>query len=538
MKFLSNALFKGSLTAEKGVVLSANQNVVTTNQSYFLTTNYANSIFVGWDTSAVYLGYSMGTIPVHIGTNGSGDVRIKTSGNTVVENGNLLVGTTTNSGYKVDVNGEVRASLYRGANGAPLITFDAATNRVKLDGQGYGTTVGNSLVVADYISVEARAVFNSLIRVKGSNSVVSYGISRPDAPALDSVALAGIGPKFNTLWYTGAGLSFYVSEGADISGGAYIVEKLRLDPNGDLSVLNLAGTGNRMVVSDSTGKLGVQSIPSFTESDTLDSVTDRGATTTNSITTGTHTVNGYVSITSSTGGAIEFYPEGGSNATYSWMRAKLGSGLAPTLAWYGDVAGAYNAYGIYGPDSTYDGLLIYKEAPTLADVILMGATKIALPSTQKLIWSSSTNVVDTPDVGISRESAGLLQINNSSANTYASLKLLNLTATSLAGTGTRMVVANSSGVLSTQALPTAITNYVTTDTTQTISGQKTFSALTTIFDSTQTSTFIEGRASGVLYGGISFGLFMQYNAYPAATQGFLWKNGLGSNVMELSQAGY
>jgi hypothetical protein len=116
---------------------------------------------------------------------------------------------------------------------------------------------------------------------------------------------------------------------------------------------------------------------------------------------------------------------------------------------------------------------------------------------------------------------------------YASGALL----TSLAGTGSRMVVADATGTLSTQAIPAAITNYVTTDTTQTISGQKTFSALTTIFDSNATATFIEGKASGVLYGGISFSLFVQFNAYPAATQGFLWKNGLGSNVMALSQTG-
>jgi hypothetical protein len=52
------------------------------------------------------------------------------------------------------------------------------------------------------------------------------------------------------------------------------------------------------------------------------------------------------------------------------------------------------------------------------------------------------------------------------------------TLSSLAGTGDRMVVANSSGVLSTQAIPSG--NFVTLDTTQTIAGLKTFTSKATI----------------------------------------------------------
>ena len=73
--------------------------------------------------------------------------------------------------------------------------------------------------------------------------------------------------------------------------------------------------------------------------------------------------------------------------------------------------------------------------------------------------------------------------------------------------------------------------------TQTIVGQKTLYSGTTVFDSNQSSTLLEGRAGGTLYGGIWFGPFIQFNAYSAATNGYLWKNGAGNNVMEMTQAG-
>jgi len=73
--------------------------------------------------------------------------------------------------------------------------------------------------------------------------------------------------------------------------------------------------------------------------------------------------------------------------------------------------------------------------------------------------------------------------------------------------------------------------------TQTIVGQKTLYSGTTILDSNQSSTLLEGRASGTLYGGIFFGPFVQFNAYSSATSGYLWKNGSGNNVMAITQAG-
>ena len=279
----------------------------------------------------------------------------------------------------------------------------------------------------------------------------------------------------------------------------------------------------------------------------------------------------------STSGTIEFYPDGGSTGTYTVFKSRLGSSTGPIVAFYGDVAGTYKGYALYGPDVSYDGLLLYRETGTYAESILLGVDKIVMPNTQILAWSSTGLTYETVDVALARNAANVLEVNSGTAGSFAKLKLKNAIINDLVGGSTRMVVADANGELNTQPLPSstgtvtsvalatgatgtdinvsgspitssgtitlnipdasATSRGVITTGTQTIVGQKTFRSLTTIFDSTDSGTFIEGRASGVLYGGIVFGLFMQYNAYPAATQGFIWKNGAGNNVMALEQSG-
>lgn len=192
-----------------------------------------------------------------------------------------------------------------------------------------------------------------------------------------------------------------------------------------------------------------------------------GGTLTGALNTTTITTSGDVIITGTTAGSIEFYPAGGSTATYSVLKARLGSGLAPTLAFYGDVGGSYRGYGIYGADSTYDGLLVYRETTSVVDVIFMGMNQVSLPANQKIAWANSGNSVGTLDLGLSRNAAGVLEVNNGTAGTPASLRFLGATVTGLAGSGTRMVVADSNGVLSTQAIPSGGGGGAYTTTSQT-----------------------------------------------------------------------
>lgn len=541
--------------------------------------------------------------------------------------------------------------------------------------QGDVTSIYGSIdiILADIINLQGSvSVLETAVTTLQDDVVTIYGITSDldsrvttleNAPAptkaateLDAYHFSGYGTQYaigDLVYYQGHIYSaIATNDGVTpaIGGNAYWtdlgtgnrIRQILADWNattGEAQVLN-----KPTLLSQFTNDLGFLSA----EVDTLDSVTSRGDTTTNSITVqnlsatglivssgavysnvgfysnnngnlrytfdandlvlraGTSTSNEYARIFGATGnmsigsvtdagykldvngwvrfgqdptsGQIEFYPDGSGGATYSVYKSKLGSGLGPTVAFYGDVSGTYKGYGIYGPDVSYDGLLIYRETGTAVDVILLGADKIVMPYTQILGWTSSTLTFQPIDIALARSGVNLLEINTGTVGSLASLKLKNATVNDLAGTGTRMVVADATGLLGTQAIPTGgsgtvtsvalatgtsgtninvsgspITNSgtitlnipdasttargVLTTGTQTIAGQKTFYSLTTIFDSAFTGTFIEGRASGVLYGGIVFSLFMQFNAYPAATQGFVWKNGAGDNVMALEQSG-
>lgn len=621
-KFLQDLLFNATLTVNGAVTLNNNVQI---GNSRLDTHSVYGALTVGNGSTGTDI-TALTVLPM--GTGGSVQFRVKdiqTGGDIfgVQENSYILIGAD----YITNTNGKNTITFRPGTVTGASVQIQAYSGNL------YGTHSG--LLVTDV---------GMNFGVSGGNSTVNY---------------VQVAPTYNV---TNAGSitlrGFYYSPIVTELGVATLNHYAWENTVGDIKMGNLAGTGTRMVVADSTGKLEVQAIPTFSETDTLNSVTTRGATTTNAI-----TVGGLSIITASGGAGFV-------------LNSTAGGGGEWFVGSYSSVNTISNALGLYSLTSDTTPLVITP-------------TKLQVKNEYQFIWGfddAGYADVGIPDAGIAWEAASTLKITNGSTG-YGAVKLSNLIATGylqvgdlaeigtydsgsggnninsylsleghnndgygdgvvlkysrgtkaspasvqtgdmlggfyfktysnslyanqsyieaqvtgmglfaktnlmfatanggnqggfiwmtlnedgklhlaspttwvdkgayrlqvdgaiygsgatladLAGTGNRMVVASSSGVLSTQALPATITNYVTTDTTQTISGQKTFSALTTIFDSTQTSTFIEGRASGVLYGGISFGLFMQFNAYPGATQGYLWKNGLGSNVMALSQTG-
>jgi hypothetical protein len=110
-------------------------------------------------------------------------------------------------------------------------------------------------------------------------------------------------------------------------------------------------------------------------------------------------------------------------------------------------------WGFYGGTSSDTGFMLYRYQPTQVELGYWNTDRYALRNDVKMAWSSTTNSFGTPDIALVREGAGVLQVNNGTTGTYASMKMLGATLTGLAGSGTRMVVADSSGVLSTQAIP-------------------------------------------------------------------------------------
>ena len=190
---------------------------------------------------------------------------------TVYNTGDTAIGTGSYAAYKLDVFGSVRAGAngYYGNNGTitgGLIKFNGS-NLVNIDPQGFGAVTNYNLTISGVAYATGRISTDSFVNSKGgsatpSTTFVSYGIGRPDTT--NQVAyLAGLGGVYEGAnWYNGLGLVFFVSSGTDISGGGSIIEKMRLKSTGDLLVTNLAGTGTRMVVADSSGILSTQTIPS------------------------------------------------------------------------------------------------------------------------------------------------------------------------------------------------------------------------------------------------------------------------------------
>ena len=240
--------------------------MVVANSSGVLSTQTISSLAIGSTITSATAGSVL-----FAGTSG---VLAQNNTNFFWDNATQRLGLgTTAPAYLLDVNGSVRAGAngFYGNNGTVtggLIKFNSS-NLVNIDPQGFGATTNYNLTINGVGYVTGRISTDTYVMVKGGTSTpgttfVSYGIGRPDT--LNQVtALAGFGGVYEGAnWYNGLALSFFVSSGSDISGGGSRVEKMRLKSAGDLLISNLAGTGTRMVVADSTGTLSTQSISSGT----------------------------------------------------------------------------------------------------------------------------------------------------------------------------------------------------------------------------------------------------------------------------------
>jgi hypothetical protein len=105
----TNGAFTG--VSSYGVRLSSGVHVLMQGNSYIFHNNN-NSILLGTDGAATYLNYGFGTRPLHFGSLGSGNIIFRSSGNVILDNGNskLLINTTTDAGFRLDVNGTARVS--------------------------------------------------------------------------------------------------------------------------------------------------------------------------------------------------------------------------------------------------------------------------------------------------------------------------------------------------------------------------------------------------------------------------------------------
>ena len=196
------------------------------------------------------------------------------------------------------------------------------------------------------------------------------------------------------------------------------------------------------------------------EADTLDTVTGRGNTTANSITVGSVTAAGLSNLV----GQIRTFATTGN--TYIGANPTSATDAGFKL----DVLGTTRLNG----NTTVTGVLtgsdtIRSTNGTVTASISYGSTAGIIGTTSNHSLELRTN--NTYRVGVS--TAGVVNIAN------------------LIGTGSRMVVADSAGNLSTQAIPD-LSGYVTLDSFQTITASKTFSvgfSLASAGGSNQISSF-------------------------------------------------
>jgi hypothetical protein len=182
--------------------------------------------------------------------------------------GNVLIGTTTDAGFKLDVNGngrftnrlEIGSSSNTGQNAISAINNDAgqatiysynynATGYSIYSAQGLNYFAGN---VGIGIGPNAYKLF-----VDGNIAITSNNFFRYDGDTgIIGSATSISGGNASQLGIRSASDILFGTNGSN--------ERMRIASSGNVIVNNLSGSGTRMVVADASGTLSTQSIPTGT----------------------------------------------------------------------------------------------------------------------------------------------------------------------------------------------------------------------------------------------------------------------------------
>jgi hypothetical protein len=275
----------------------------------------------------------------------------------------------------------------------------------------------------------------------------------------------------------------------------------------DVAITSIAN--NQLLRYNSTSQKWENWTPNYltAESDTLDTVTTRGATTSNGITVGSVSAAGLSNLLgqirtfATTGNTyIGASPASASDAGYKldlngtarisgdmtmWddgtnngnSRALIFRALGSTgNAQTGQII--LDGFGAAGQDQLQLSASNIRLSPTTGSVTITGTTpniSTVAASGFRLNANSTTNGF-TFTQSYNQTSGDLLAIfTNSNQKKFSVSHAGIVTVADLGGTGSRMVVADANGVMSTQAIP-SLSGYVTLDTAQTITATKTFSS--------------------------------------------------------------
>ena len=391
-----NGITVGNMTAT-GLTVTNNGNLITSNQFYGLATNYANGIFVGWDVSAVYLGYQMSTLPIHIGTNGSGQVRFRNTGGIQVDS---YAGTGTRW-VVADANGVLSTQ-----------TISA----------GSSITINNN---ADYRVITGS---NTADTLNGSTKLLWYndfGIL-----ALNATASWGYGAEidFVNTDVNGTTWGFY--------GGSTSITGLMLYQYQPTQVELAYWNTDRYAVRSDIKMAWSSTLLSW---ETPDIALSRESTGLLQVNTGT--TNSYADVKAKVYRATQgfyAYRTGGGQAFIGLDTSGSGG-----KEWY---------MGSLASNNVDPGSIMWNNETDGLSPMSLSSTKLKLKVDTGLSWTTaSTTDSVTYTVGFEVAAANTLKLNNGSTG-FGYLNLNNIKASALAGTGDRFVITDATGVLATATI--------------------------------------------------------------------------------------
>lgn len=148
------AIFSNTIAAKKGTFTTATNplTIESTNTTLYQTFRHSTTTDVGYIGNG--LGISSGGSASDFGIQSVGNMIFSAGGSTerarIMSTGNVLIGTTTDNGYRLQVSGSVNASnVFRSANG--FMNSYESYNNWEL-GNRY-TTTGLTVLTTQYISV-------------------------------------------------------------------------------------------------------------------------------------------------------------------------------------------------------------------------------------------------------------------------------------------------------------------------------------------------------------------------------------------------
>ena len=235
-------------------------------KNYITSTDVANSILAGYDAAAVYLGYGYGSKEIHIGSNSTGNVKIKTTGNTIIENGNVGIGTDS-PGRLLHVNSSGQTDIHLTSSNQGTASTDGMT--IFLDSSGTG-----GLWLREAQALRFATSSSERMRIDSSGNV-GIGTTSPGykLDVSDEIRIVGglnMTAQTGTLYGTDGALSYYSASNGVYLNGAGADGWLRLNGSGAenyRNCINIYGSAGdymnfrtadstRMLIN-STGNVGI-----------------------------------------------------------------------------------------------------------------------------------------------------------------------------------------------------------------------------------------------------------------------------------------